>query len=140
MPVNLCDLEDSSVYISSKESIRRTTSSSGSSLEDIHTTGVSPLRMELETEKEDDEVRDTFDSFGDLLDIRDDLDDVDETLDTKDMEAVKRASQVNRQLWQQIADLRNTAENTYQYTKESTAMHMTQGGSVRPHLRLARDY
>ncbi|KAK1947736.1 hypothetical protein P3T76_000026 [Phytophthora citrophthora] len=139
MPVSLCDLNDSSVYISSKESIRRTTSSSGSSLEDIHTTGVSPLRVELEAEKEDDDVRDTFDSFGDLLDIRDDLDDVDETLDTKDMEAVKRASQVNRQLWQQIADLRNTAENTYQYTKESTAMHMTQGGSVRSHLRLARD-
>ncbi|KAL3666797.1 hypothetical protein V7S43_008417 [Phytophthora oleae] len=141
VPMDLSDLDDSSAYISSKESIRRTTSSSGSSLEGIHTAGVSPLRMELEAEKEDDEVRDTFDSFGDLIDIRDDLDDVDETLDTKDMEAVKRASQVNRQLWQQIADLRNTAENTYQYTKESTAMHMTQGGSVRPRPRLARpDY
>jgi hypothetical protein len=124
-----CDLDDVSPYTSSKESIRKTTSSSGSSLEDIRTTGVSPLQMSLrEPEAED---RDTFDSFGSLIDINSDLDDVDETLDTRDMEAVKRASQVNRQLWQQIAELRDQAENVYQYTKESTAMHMTQGGSLR---------
>ncbi|GMF14532.1 unnamed protein product [Phytophthora lilii] len=130
VPIDLCDLDDSSTYLSSKESIRKTTSSSGSSLEDIHR-GVSPLRMTYPASEEDAESRDTFDSFGDLIDIHDDLDDVDETLDTKDMEAVKRASQVNRKLWQQIADLRDAAENVYQYTKESTAMHMTQGGSVR---------
>ncbi|KAG7385691.1 hypothetical protein PHYPSEUDO_001145 [Phytophthora pseudosyringae] len=139
-PAAFCELDDSSPYTPSKESIRRTTSSSGSSFEGIHTAGVSPLRMaqEPEAETEDDDARDTFDSFGDLLEIRDDLDDVDETLDTKDMEAVKRASQVNRKLWQQIADLRDVAENVYQYTKESTAMHMTQGGSVRAHSRLDR--
>ncbi|GMF40803.1 unnamed protein product [Phytophthora fragariaefolia] len=136
LPVDLCDLEDASPYTSSKESIRKTTSSSGSSLEDAHTAGISPLRMaghESDSEEEDDDTEspDTFDSFGDLIEIRSEYDDVDETLDTKDMEAVKRASQVNRKLWQQIADLRDAAENVYLYTKESTAMHMTQGGSVR---------
>ncbi|KAF4031354.1 hypothetical protein GN244_ATG16809 [Phytophthora infestans] len=138
LPVNLSDLEDPLPYTPSKESIRRTTSSSDSSFESIQVSGISSLRstaLEPEAEKEEEEFRDTFDSFGDLIDIRDDVDDVVETLDTKDMEAVKRASQVNRNLWQQIADLRNTAENTYQYTKESTAMHMTQGGSVRPQPR-----
>lgn len=136
--MNLSDLEDPLPYTPSKESIRRTTSSSDSSFESIQVSGISSLRstaLEPEAEKEEEEFRDTFDSFGDLIDIRDDVDDVVETLDTKDMEAVKRASQVNRNLWQQIADLRNTAENTYQYTKESTAMHMTQGGSVRPQPR-----
>ncbi|KAL4169361.1 hypothetical protein KRP22_010281 [Phytophthora ramorum] len=133
VPVDLCDLDDVSPYTSSKESIRKTTSSSGSSLEGIHTAGVSPLQMAAQEFEVDDDTEswDTFESFGDLIEIRDDLDDVDETLDTKDMEAVKRASQVNRQLWQQIADLRDAAENVYQYTKESTAMHMTQGGSIR---------
>ncbi|KAG3119254.1 hypothetical protein PI125_g2179 [Phytophthora idaei] len=138
LPVNLSDLEDSFTCTPSKESIRRTTSSSDSSFESIHISGISSLRttaQEPEAEKEED-IRDTFDSFGDLIDIHDDLDDVVETLDTKDMEAVKRASQVNRNLWQQIADLRDAAENVYQYTKESTAMHMTQGGSVRPQPRL----
>ncbi|EGZ05775.1 hypothetical protein PHYSODRAFT_533469, partial [Phytophthora sojae] len=139
LPVDLCDLEDSSPYTSSKESIRKTTSSSGSSLEGIHTAGVSPLRIESESEEEEDEFDDdddaascdTFDSFGDLIEIRSQLDDVDETLDTKDMEAVKRASQVNRKLWQQIADLRDAAENVYLYTKESTEMNMTRGGSIK---------
>ncbi|KAI9995108.1 hypothetical protein PInf_012152 [Phytophthora infestans] len=136
LPVNLSDLEDPLPYTPSKESIRRTTSSSDSSFESIQVSGISSLRstaLEPEAEKEEEEFRDTFDSFGDLIDIRDDVDDVVETLDTKDMEAVKRASQVNRNLWQQIADLRNTAENTYQYTKESTAMHMTQGGVESSH-------
>ncbi|KAG2768050.1 hypothetical protein PC129_g1194 [Phytophthora cactorum] len=139
LPVNLSDLEDSFTCTPSKESIRRTTSSSDSSFESIHISGISSLRttaQEPEAEKEEEDIRDTFDSFGDLIDIHDDLDDVVETLDTKDMEAVKRASQVNRNLWQQIADLRDAAENVYQYTKESTAMHMTQGGSVRPQPRL----
>ncbi|ETI38395.1 hypothetical protein F443_15844 [Phytophthora nicotianae P1569] len=139
LPVDLSDLEDTLPYTPSKESIRRTTSSSDSSYESIQISGISSLRMtaqEPEAEKEEEDVRDTFDSFGDLIDIRDNLDDVVETLDTKDMEAVKRASQVNRNLWQQIADLRDAAENVYQYTKESTAMHMTQGGSVRPQPRL----
>ncbi|KAG3203137.1 hypothetical protein PC128_g2718 [Phytophthora cactorum] len=139
LPVNLSDLEDSFTCTPSKESIRRTTSSSDSSFESIHISGMSSLRttaQEPEAEKEEEDIRDTFDSFGDLIDIHDDLDDVVETLDTKDMEAVKRASQVNRNLWQQIADLRDAAENVYQYTKESTAMHMTQGGSVRPQPRL----
>ncbi|KAE8884145.1 hypothetical protein PF005_g9292 [Phytophthora fragariae] len=142
LPVDLCDLDDSSPYTSSKESIRKTTSSSGSSLEGIHTEDVLlPLRMtghesESEEGEEDDdeddaESCDTFDSFGDLIDIRSEYDDVDETLDTKDMEAVKRASQANGQLWQQIADLRDAAENVYLYTKESTAMNMTRGGSIR---------
>ncbi|KAG6618652.1 FYVE-FINGER-CONTAINING RAB5 EFFECTOR PROTEIN RABENOSYN-5-RELATED [Phytophthora cinnamomi] len=137
LPVDLCDLDDSSPYRSSKESIRKTTSSSGSSLEEINAAGVSRLRLtdnESDSEEEDDddaESCDTFDSFGDLIEIRSEIDDVDETLDTKDMEAVKRASQVNRKLWEQIADLRDAAENVYLYTKESTAMNMTQGGSIR---------
>ncbi|KAJ8564320.1 hypothetical protein ON010_g7024 [Phytophthora cinnamomi] len=132
LPVDLCDLDDSSPYRSSKESIRKTTSSSGSSLEEINAAGVSRLRLtdnESDSEEEDDddaESCDTFDSFGDLIEIRSEIDDVDETLDTKDMEAVKRASQVNRKLWEQIADLRDAAENVYLYTKESTAMNMTQ--------------
>ncbi|CAH0487469.1 unnamed protein product [Peronospora farinosa] len=129
MPVTLCDLDSVSPYKMSKESIRKTASSSGSSLASINTASLNTR----EPEAEDDaiEFRDTFDSFGDLLDIHDDLDDVYETLDTKDMAAVKRSSQVHSQLWQQIAELRDAAENVYQYTKESTEMHITQGGSVR---------
>ncbi|CAI5734129.1 unnamed protein product [Peronospora destructor] len=129
MPVTLSDLDGVSPYKLSKESIRKTASSSGSSLAGINTGSVDTR----EREAEDDaiEPRDTFDRFGDLLDIDDDLDDVYETLDTKDMAAVKRSSQVRSQLWQQIVELRDAAENVYQYTKESTEMHITQGGSVR---------
>ncbi|CAH0473304.1 unnamed protein product [Peronospora belbahrii] len=129
MAMYLCDLEGVSPYKFSKESIRNTTSSSESSLAAIDVAGMDV--EEPEVEEHDIESRGTFDSFSDLLEIHDDLDDVYETLDTKDMAAVKRSSQVNSRLWKQIAELRDAAENVYQYTKESTAMHVTQGGSIR---------
>ncbi|KAI9908434.1 hypothetical protein PsorP6_003769 [Peronosclerospora sorghi] len=133
--VDLCDLDHVPTYKLSKSSIRNTTSSSGSSLE-----GISALNIAVEEpEVEDDDIGsvESFDSFGDLIGIHDDMDDVYETLDTKDMEAVKPSFQTDRQLWQQIADLRDAAENVYQYTKESTALHMTQGGSIRSPPTLA---
>uniref|UniRef100_A0AAV1UKM0 FYVE-type domain-containing protein n=1 Tax=Peronospora matthiolae TaxID=2874970 RepID=A0AAV1UKM0_9STRA len=133
-PVNLSDLVDASPSRLSKDSIRETTSSSESCLENIAGAGIAV--EDSEAEEDDTASQDTFDSFTDLINISDDMDDVYETLDTKDMEAVKRSSQVNRKLWQQIAELRDAAENVYQYTKESAALHITQSGTVRsPPLR-----
>ncbi|KAG2521691.1 hypothetical protein JM18_006491 [Phytophthora kernoviae] len=89
-----------------------------------------------EPEIEIDEARDTFDSFGDLIEPIGDLEDVDEMLDTRDMEAVLRRSQHNRNLWQQMVELRDAAENVYQYTKASPAAQMAVGASVRTRREL----
>ncbi|TDH73201.1 uncharacterized protein CCR75_003077 [Bremia lactucae] len=135
--VDLCDLNDSSVCSLGKESIRKTTSSSDTSFDSIHLTGMSPVRMGIQ---ELEDIRQSFDSFGDLLDIHDEdfdaFDDVDETLDTRDMEIIKRTYPLNNELWRQIAELRDAAEDIYQYTKESTAKHITSGGFLRRHTRL----
>lgn len=109
------------------ESMGKATSSSSSSLAEggislsSHSFG---SRGQPEAESEIDEARDTFDSFGDLIAPLDDLEDVDEMLDTRDMQAVLRRSQYNRKMWQRMADLRDAAENVYQYTKASPAAQM----------------
>ncbi|RLN89889.1 hypothetical protein BBJ28_00005950 [Nothophytophthora sp. Chile5] len=147
-PVVLFEAQDLSPCTPRAESVGKATSSSSSSLEAIHTAGVSPspaqhlaTSEQPEAEKEgDDEARDTLDDMDDLVAVCDDLDDVDEMLDTKDMQAVRRRSQYNRQLWNQIAELRDAAENVYQYTKTSTAVHLTAAsGSARAMRRSKRN-
>ncbi|KAL7683553.1 hypothetical protein Plhal304r1_c041g0120151 [Plasmopara halstedii] len=133
LPEDLPYLDDLSQYTVSKESISTTPSSSGGSFGNINL-AMSLSSIDGQENSEMESIRDTFDSFGDLVNIQDDMDDVDEMLDTRDMEAVKRASQIRHEIWQQIADLRDAAENTYQLTKESTAKHMNHGGFIKPLL------
>ncbi|KAG7396650.1 hypothetical protein PHYBOEH_001934 [Phytophthora boehmeriae] len=119
-PVRLYNTKEIPPYTPRDESMGKATCSSSSSIASNSEIFID----DEEPESEIDEARDTFDSFGDLIEPIDDLEDVDEMLDTRDMEAVLRRSQQNRNLWQQMAELRDAAENVYQYTKASPAAKM----------------